>query len=447
MKDRTSKQLIHACVILAILSCLSSIGKLTWVECIRLLVILIVLALLVVRHGRSVIGGRPLPGASAILALGLAFTVTQFDPAMSGIAQQQPLPRLSLVSVVTTLLGIIAGLTAILALGSSLKWTCLSLLDKVVLLVVAGVVILTIVSRNLVGASATWEDALVVLRLISFAGWWISITRAYGDVSWPESHPILGRWLGPLVVALVVILPTVVYGGYRLSAVIYHVAQGQDAFKAGQWNQVKEHFETASALNVTVDLAGAREGYLADPAVLQKIGDVYLSEESWSDAAAAYERVLEEGPNWVVQDALGLAYLRLGDKRSFLELARRLNHLPLAAAKAYDDLMFVGDVQFSLEHYGSAHDFYVAAAELRPEDAHARFKVGRAWFEQGDAEHAIRQFHGAIKLDPGFADAYYYIGSCMAAMGDTVAAISWYEQTVDLVPDHPAARKAVKRLR
>ena len=83
---------------------------------------------------------------------------------------------------------------------------------------------------------------------------------------------------------------------------------------------------------------------------------------------------------------------------------------------AFDDLMFVGDVQFSRKHYGSAHDFYITAAEVRPDDAYSRFKVGRAWFEQGYAKYAIRQFHRAIKLDPGFAEARYHIGLCLEVL-------------------------------
>ena len=65
MKNRVGKQVIHMCVLLAILSCLPSIGTLTWVECIRVLVILLVLTVLVIRHSRSVIRGHPVRWQSA----------------------------------------------------------------------------------------------------------------------------------------------------------------------------------------------------------------------------------------------------------------------------------------------------------------------------------------------------------------------------------------------
>jgi cytochrome c-type biogenesis protein CcmH/NrfG len=447
MKDRASRKIIHSCVLLAILGCMPAMGRLTWVDCVRMLAILVVLAVPLVRQRRSVFEGESLPGGPTILALGVAFIVTQFDPVILNLALLQPLAGLSYVSVVTSLLGLAAGLMAIVTFPESLRWSRLSLLDLVCILVVAGIAILTVVSRVLAGSPTTQSEVLVTLKVISLGGWWIAVTRAYGDGHWTGGHPVLGKWVGPLLLSLILILPTAAYGGYRLWAVVHSVAQGREAFEAGQWDRVKEYFETVSSANLTVGYAGAREGFLADPTVQQKVADVYLASEQWSEAADLYERVLENGPNPAVHDALGLAYVRLRDARSMGELTDRLNQLPALDVKAFDDVMFLGDVMFSRQTYGSAHDFYKAAADIRPDDAEARFKVGRAWFEQGYAKHAIRQFQRSVKLDPGFAEAHYHIGVCLEVMGDTAAAISIYEKAVNLKPDHLDAKRALGRLR
>ena len=73
-------------------------------------------------------------------------------------------------------------------------------------------------------------------------------------------------------------------------------------------------------------------------------------------------------------------------------------------------------------------------------------KVGRALFEQGQTDQAVGAYRRAIGLEGDFADAYYRVGLCLEAKGDTAGALSKYDETVALLPNHLDGTIAMERL-
>lgn len=474
MSRETSQTVIHICVIAAILSGLFSIVHLSWTECGRLGAVLAAGVVLVYRYRRAVVTNGDLTAAPLLLALMLAFVTTQFDPATSSLHYRVPQARMNAVFVISSILAFVAGTVSFVAYRDRLTWRSLTTLDRVVLGVVIAVSMLSLVSRKVVGVGVGRDEYLSVIKVLSYGAWWIAITRTYGAPWLPSPSLLLKRWIAPSAAVVVVFAPTIIYGGYRTLSIMSFLGQGQEAYQIEAWGEAKQYYEAADRLNETVDYGPARDRYLNDLAVIQfrlgndregqslvgrmraatmdvtdaerKAGDTYLAAERWAEATRSYGRVLERGPNRDVQDRIGLAYLRMGDSRNFLELANRYAYLPVIDAQTFDELIFLGNVQFYRWQYGSALEFYRRAADVQPDDAYAEYKVGRALFEQGQIDQAMHQYRRAIELEPDFADAHYRIGLCLESKGDKAAALAKYEEAVMLLPNHLDGMLALERL-
>ena len=178
----------------------------------------------------------------------------------------------------------------------------------------------------------------------------------------------------------------------------------------------------------------------------RKAGDIYLMAERWWEAIGAYERVLERRPSRPDQDRLGLAYLRVRHVVGFQTLTNRYAYLPEVSAQTFDEHIFVGNVQFGRMQYGSALEYYRAAAQIQSANAYARYKVGRSLFELGQIEQADQAFRRAIDLHPTFSDACFRLGLCLEAKQDEVGALAQFEKAVSLLPTHLDGRRAADRL-
>lgn len=473
MSRNTAQKIVHLCTTAAILSGLLSIGHLSWAECVRLLLVLGAVGVLYLRYREEIHDRVALPAAPVLLALLVVFAQTQFDPATSSIGYRLAQEGMGAVFVTTTGLAIFAGVVTLLAYRDRVGWRALTALDRTVVGVVIGGCVLSLGSRELIGSGQ--RNLVGAVKLLSYGVWWIAITRAYTDPDWQETRSrFWGRWIAPLIALVIVFVPSIVYGGYRTVSVMTHLAKGREAYEAQDWDDARKNYEAADRLNKTVDYGPARDRYLEDLAVLQfrlgdekaakaqinrlmnatldrtdahqKAGDVYLWAERWTEAVRSYERVLEKRPTRAVQDAAGVAYHRMGDSRNFLELTNRFGYLPNIDPRTFDELIFLGNVQFYREQFGSALDYYRQAAELNKEDAYAEYKVGRAYFEQSNIVEAVVQFRRAVELDPKFADAHYRVGLCLEVQGDTVSALSEYKRTVELLPNHLHGSLSIERL-
>lgn len=454
-----------------------SIHILSWSETLRLLLLCLALGVLVYRHRDRVFANQSLSyGASSILTVIVAFTVTQFDPATASLhfrANQDPFNPVFAISVFC---GLLAGVSAVVAYRESLRWSRLPTLDRVVLVVVLGTAAVSLASREFVGLESGFRDVLTTVKTLSYGGWWLAVTRVYADSEWRAGGPVwVGRWVAPGIAVAVLWLPAVVYGSYRTLQVVDHLGEGQQAYLKEDWETAKRQYELAERLNKTVDYGPARDRYLEDLAVLQfrlgnekeaqalvnrlrratldrtdgerKAADIYLMAERWWEAIGAYERVLDARPSQRDQDRLGLAYLRVRDVLGFEALTNRYAYLPRINAQTFDEHVFLGNIQFGRERYGSALEFYRAASEVQPTNAYAKYKVGRALLEQGQVDQAERVYRRVIELQPVFADAHYRLGRCLEAKSDSAGALAAFEKAVEQLPTHVAARSAVERLR
>jgi tetratricopeptide (TPR) repeat protein len=62
----------------------------------------------------------------------------------------------------------------------------------------------------------------------------------------------------------------------------------------------------------------------------------------------------------------------------------------------------------------------------------ACLELGRALFVSGDADGAIAELEGAIKLDPKYIEAYFHLGLILERKGRIDAAITRYQEAVGI---------------
>lgn len=84
-----------------------------------------------------------------------------------------------------------------------------------------------------------------------------------------------------------------------------------------------------------------------------------------------------------------------------------------------------------------ALEYAHTAARLEPDDAVARFALGRVHLAGGDYDRSIADLRAAIDLNPGMAQAHCGLGDSMAYSGQLDEAISCFEEAVRISPSDP----------
>ena len=77
------------------------------------------------------------------------------------------------------------------------------------------------------------------------------------------------------------------------------------------------------------------------------------------------------------------------------------------------------------------------AARLEPDDAVARFALGRVHLARGEYDRSIADLRAAVELNPGMAQAHCGLGDSMAYSGHLSDAMSCFEEAVRISPSDP----------
>jgi tetratricopeptide (TPR) repeat protein len=174
---------------------------------------------------------------------------------------------------------------------------------------------------------------------------------------------------------------------------------------------------TAEAVTLLRDLAGERRDRLD---ALVALGDLYRSDESYAEAAAAYGEAIARvppgtTPQWRLLYVRGIAY-------------ERTKRWPEAEADFLKALELEPEQPFVLNYLGyswvdqgknldRAKAMLHRAVELRPEDGFIVDSLGWAYYRLGDYAKAVDHLERAVELQPGdpvindhLGDAYWRVG-------------------------------------
>lgn len=180
--------------------------------------------------------------------------------------------------------------------------------------------------------------------------------------------------------------------------------------------------QTLIAPDEDKDIAGAKAVYQkglqanANSAILNAgMGHVELLEGKTQEARNHFETAmsLSSGKSIDVLDAVGFANgdfdSKFGDAAYAVEKLKQATEIKkFKDAKVMTDL---GDAYRKLGDGGSAQRAYEEALKMEPNYARAKFRIGRIYQSQGEAQREIflKYYNEAIALDPAYTRVYFIL--------------------------------------
>jgi tetratricopeptide (TPR) repeat protein len=115
----------------------------------------------------------------------------------------------------------------------------------------------------------------------------------------------------------------------------------------------------------------------------------------------------------------------------------------------------LGRVYHAMERWDDAFGIFEEVIKDAPEDLYAYYLIGRSAGSSGlnleRGTKCLEFFIGHTGVDeeglPSHADAHWRVGLIREKQGETGAARTEYEKALELDPDHPYAKSALKRVR
>lgn len=176
-------------------------------------------------------------------------------------------------------------------------------------------------------------------------------------------------------------------------------------------------------------------------------------EGKYEEALAELQPVVEREPKqWVVHWQFATAYNGLNRYEEAEASLKKSIELNPTHAGLYNEL---GRLYMKLKRMDEARTQFETAANLSPEDAPIFwYNLGVTFYNTGDLKAAIEPFEKVVELDPGHANAHFYLGVCLFSTaeskveGGQVKMIlvpgtrEHFETYLALVPDGPLAQQA-----
>lgn len=183
-----------------------------------------------------------------------------------------------------------------------------------------------------------------------------------------------------------------------------------------------------------------------DPAALAGLGDAYLKQEKFEQAADSYRKALaQDAEADYLHGQLAAAYRGMGDTaKASAEAARAGDRRP-----SIDDplMAFVQSHTRGADHYlaaaakaeeykdpEAAIKFYEIATSIRPGDVDSLIRMGELKITTGDGSGAMTAFARALAVEPANARANYFAGTLFEQIGDDAQAESFYRKALEAEP-------------
>ena len=100
----------------------------------------------------------------------------------------------------------------------------------------------------------------------------------------------------------------------------------------------------------------------------------------------------------------------------------------------------LGKIYAESGHHAEAAVEFQQTVRLKPDLAYAHFNLANSLAALGRAIEARSQFEAALRLDPRYAKAHFNLGNLLLAAGDKASALTHFQTAVALAPTHLEAR-------
>jgi tetratricopeptide (TPR) repeat protein len=103
----------------------------------------------------------------------------------------------------------------------------------------------------------------------------------------------------------------------------------------------------------------------------------------------------------------------------------------------------LGEAYYSNGQLDRSIEQYETALRLKPDYAEAHNNLGGVYAAKGHFDRAAEEYQTALRLKPDYAEAYYNLGGVYAAEGHIGNAIAEYQTALRLKPDFSEAQDAL----
>ena len=118
-----------------------------------------------------------------------------------------------------------------------------------------------------------------------------------------------------------------------------------------------------------------------------------------------------------------------------------------AASINWDKRLEKANQQLSIGEVDKAIAMLSDEVKKHPEAGPPHVALGRALKSKGRRSDAKSEFKRSTEVDPGYADAFYELGAMQDNDGEWQAAVSSFEQYLQLAPDSDRAKSVSERIR
>ena len=163
------------------------------------------------------------------------------------------------------------------------------------------------------------------------------------------------------------------------------------------------------------------------------------------DVSEMLSKAEAEPQNFVTQMRTGDMYAKIGKFDKAIEFYSRGISLKPDDFKAH---VVLANAFFDSGQFERAGEHYSRAIEIDPRDANARADLGATFAErsQPDLERAVREFDGALAIEPNHAPSLYYLGSIHAKRGDAAQAQKMLSKLEQASPNSDLIERLRQRL-
>ena len=186
-------------------------------------------------------------------------------------------------------------------------------------------------------------------------------------------------------------------------------------------------------LLVSFNLAGVSPPGLAQSYTV--LANVYWDEDKPGEAAAYFEKSIEENPRWGEgYEGLGLIAMKQGDIDEAERQMLKAIEVEPARATSYRSLAML---YLSSGELAKARSAVESAIRYAPYLEDSYNILGTVERQEGNNRKAVELFKKEIEISPGNWRAYANLASVYDESGDLDAAIGAYEKAVELNPGEP----------
>ena len=156
--------------------------------------------------------------------------------------------------------------------------------------------------------------------------------------------------------------------------------------------------------------------------IMDALANLALTQGQVKEATGWMEKSSKENPDALVPSLqLITHYLRIGEKKQALTLAKRLEGANTANP---DYLDVLAQSQFANDDKAGSLETYVRLATLRPESAPAQLRIATIHMSMKNIPAAKDALKKALELQPNFLDAQLSLASLEASMGNLEQALT-----------------------